>query len=282
MKAEWTETRPNGQPITPGTFCRRIDLEDGTHPIYVYGATQAEVMEKIEQMNANAQLALQAARARTAPARQPAPAPQRAPISADQVMQATVDLGNPAKAGEAIETLIEARTGLSVSELAVQQFAERGQEWEREHPEFFRHPGNRELVGRHARALAGGSPAATTKEHFTQAFEELSARGMLFEGSNSTPLVENEPTPTPNNTVQFPSESQVQRERPRGTRFATGANGLRLGTVSRVQTGRTPKYTKEQIETMPFEKQRELNLRNDPDYIFACEYWYNGQGQATA
>lgn len=278
MKAEWTETRPNGKPIDPGSVCRKIDLEDGTNPIYVYGTSQEEVMGKIEQMNANAQIALQ--RVKTAAPRAAAPVPARREISPDQVMQATVDLENPAKAGQAIETLLEAQTGLSLSDLATEKFATRAMEWEREHPDFFGHPGNRELVGRHARALAGGSPAATTKEHFTRAFEELQAQGLLFEGPEASGD-RNDPPPSQNNPVTFPAETQVQRERPRGTRFATGANSLRFGSGHNVPTGKTPKYTKQQIDTMPLEKSRELNVRNDADYIFACEYWY-GRGQATA
>lgn len=280
MRAYWTETRPNGKPIEPGTVCRVIDLEDNTNPIYVYGRDQAEVLEKIERQNAHAQVALSQARRQpvSQSANQIAVLPQARQISPDQVMQATADLSNPAKAGEAITTLLEAHTGVDIRQTAEEGFARRAMEWERDTPEFFAHAGNRQLVGSRARALAGGNAAAITKAHLTQAFEELLAQGMLFEGEQP-PARNDNPPPTPS---ALPEETPVQRERPRGTRFATGADGLRLGVVDR-QPGRgrfVPKYTREQIERMPLAKSRELNRTNDKDYAEACEHWFGNQAMA--
>lgn len=270
MKAYWTDARPNGSPIEGGTFCRVTDMEDGTDPIYTYGKTKDEVFEKIERNNANAQVAL--TRAKTQLAAVPAPAPRV--ISGDEVIRATADLQNPAKAGQAITTLVESATGVNIHKVAAQDFSTRAKEWEREHPEFYAHPGNIELVGREARSRAGGNVAGITKEMLTQSFEDLRARGVLFERSHDS---------NPSNPQEFPVESPVQRERLRGTRVANGVNGLRL-TPASVQPHATrrfePKYTREQIEQMSIEKSRELIETNDRDYAQACEFWYAEQATA--
>lgn len=58
MRVYWSDKRWNGQPLQPGTVCLVTDLEDGTNPIYTYGADQQEILDKLARQNANAQLAL--------------------------------------------------------------------------------------------------------------------------------------------------------------------------------------------------------------------------------
>lgn len=276
MKAYWSDTRPNGQPVQPGTVCWITDLEDGSNPIATYGKDQEEVLRKLANQNANAQLALaRKALPRGGPAAPAAPAaPERRQISPDQVMRATQDLENPAKAGEAIATLVEAHTGIDLGRLALQGFAQLAMEWEQENPGFYPHPGNKRLLSSEAARIAGGIPQVT-KAHLSQALANLQARGELLE---ATAAPQN-PTDPPSNS--FPDESQVQRERPRGTRFATGARSASF--QRQVQTPqRNLKYTEEQIRAMSPSKSRQLIESNDPDYAAACEHYFGSPQAQTA
>lgn len=252
MKASWSTTRPNGTPIDAGTFCRVIDLEDGSHPIYTYGATQEEVFEKIERQNANAQIALQ--RRNSPPQATPSTRPR---LTADEVMQATQDLQNPAKAADAIVRLTADATGIDPRQMAMDQFKRLAEEWEEEHPEFYRHPGNRTLVGGRAGAKVGHQVALITKDILTQCFDELRNAGQLFE------LPENQPSPTPSS---LPAESQVQpTERPRRS-YSTGIPGTRL-RAAQTAPPRTLKYTEQQILAMPNEQYKRLFNAKDPDFL---------------
>jgi len=262
MKAYWSDTRPNGQPVEAGTFCFITDLEDGTHPIPTYGKTQEEVLQKLAMQNANAQIAI--ARRSVPPSAPPIP-PRR--ISPDEVMLATANLTNPAKAGEAVATLFESETGISPERLVLQNFSAIAQQWEDNHPEFFAYNGNRRKMAAEAAQLAGGL-GRITADHLSQAFSNLRARGDLFESA---------PTPPPPSET-FPAESQVQRERPPRPRFATGT---RSTTFRSQMPARTLKYTEEEIRTMPLSKSRRLIENNDQDYAEACEAFF-GSAKATA
>lgn len=264
MKVFWSDKRANGQPLQSGTVCLVTDLEDGTNPIYTYGKDQAEIIDKLAMQNANAQLAL-LRRAQPPPA---TPTPARK-ITADEVMQATADLTNPAKAPAAIATLYEAETGIDPVQTALRAFAALAMEWEAGTPDFYPHPGNRQLVSNKAIGLAGGKPGLVTREMFNAAFTELRAQGLLFERPDQP--AGDQPTPNPPN---LPVESQVQPiERPRGTRYATAARSSTFTAPQTVST-RNLKWTEEQIRTMP-EKER-LRVFDDPDYIKACEYYFGG------
>ena len=277
MKGFWTDKRWNGQPLQPGSVCFVTDLEDGTNPIYTYGQTVEEVLEKLALQNAHAQIAL--ARRAASPARSgvaqtpPSPAPAAAPrrsVTADQVMQATADLTNPAKAGEAVATLYEAATGIDPVEQARRHYATLAMEWEAATPEFYNHAGNRQLVGEKAIRMAGGKPGLVTREILQAAFEQLQADGLLFERPDEATFG----TTNQTTLTTFPGESPVQpTERPRGTRFATGARSTSFTAPQTTQT-RALKYTEEQIRTMP-ERER-TRVFNDPEYIRACEVYFSG------
>lgn len=268
MKAYWSDTRPNGQPVEPGSFCFITDLEDGSFPIPTYGRTQEEVLQKLALQNANAQLAI--AR-RSAPPSAPVPpvTPARR-IGPDEILKATSDLNNPATAGEAVATLFEAETGISPESLILQHFGQIAQQWELDHPEFYTHNGNRRLVTQEAARLAGGL-ARVSADHLTQAFNNLRNRGDLFEGQSSTA------TPSP----AFPDESRssAPAERPSRPRFATSA---RSTTFRPQPPARTLKYTEEEIRTMPLSKSRRLIEQNDRDYAEACEAYFGSSAQASA
>ena len=143
-------------------------------------------------------------------------------------------------------------------------------EWQREHPEFYPHPGNKQLVAEAAGRRVGGKVGSITREILTQTFNELHQRGLLFE----------EPETPTNTPPVLPGENQVQRvERPRGTQFTTGARSTRFSAPQTAQT-RTVKYSEEEIRTMPESKARRLIETNDPDYAASCEYHFPTQATA--
>ena len=263
MKGFWSDTRPNGQPVEAGSFCWVTDLEDGTHPIYTYGKTTEEVLQKLSTQNAHAQATL--ARRVSQPPPTPPPAPRR--ITPDEVQRATADLDDPKKSGAAISTLLESATGLNVQQVISENFGRIGYQWEQEHPDFYPHPGNKRLLTQEATALAGGNLGHVTAEHLTAAYKTLQARGYLLEDGSHEPPPD---TPAPQS---FPDESPVQRspERPR-TRFATGArsNGFQRQTTPT----RTLKYSEEEIRKMPISKSKALIASNDKDYAEACEHYF--------
>ena len=268
MKVYYTDKRPNGQPIEPGTLALVTDLEDGTNPVWTYAKDRDEMERKLALQNANAQLKL--ARLAAATTQPVATIPSKRVIGADAVMQATADLTNPAKAGAAVATLLESATGINPEDEAREKFARLSEEWEDEHPEFYQHEGNRTLVGALAGERTGRKLGLITKELLTQCYNELLAAGRIFERPE-----------TQSNLTTFPGENQAQRtERPRGSRFATGTRSTSFSAPQTVQT-RGLKYTEEQIRTMPTSKARDLIESGDKDYAAACEYYYS-EAQATA
>jgi hypothetical protein len=269
----WSTTRPNGTPIEPGTVCWVTEVE-GQNPIYTYGKDQGEVIEKLNRTAATAQAELARTRAaRSTPTQPLAPRPR---LSADEVMQATSDLGNPSKAPAAIVRLVQDETGVDLRAQANKDYAARAMEWQRETPEFFFHPGNQRLLTAEAARLAGGDITRITKEVLTQAFHNLDARGELFHAPENS--FESDPPPP----LTFPGGSPVQRteERPRGARFATGTRSTTLRGGGPGTAPKTPKYTAEQIRKMPEAKERELIQSNDRDYQESCEYWFGESASA--
>lgn len=275
MKAWWSETRPNGAPIDSGTFCRVIDLEDGTHPVYIYGRTVEEVLEKIERQNGNAQVAL-ARRAAPPPANgtvaAPAAAETRFSLTTDQVMQYHADMDNPAKVGKALVMLQAHETGVDPNKVRLEKWIALGQDWEREHPEFYQIFGNRKVLGDHLGALVNGEVERITKDMMTAAYVELLAKGLLYEPEQIAPVSNvNESTPSP-----LPVESQVQpTERQPRRMFATSVPASSLRSSQRQPApSRTLKYTEQQIRTMPLQESERLLRAKDADYMAACDHWF--------
>jgi hypothetical protein len=246
--------------------------EEGMGLIPVYGRDKDEVIEKLAWNNAHAQEALArhapAAAAATPAAPKPAAPPARK-ITADQIMQATQDLNNPAKAASAVSVLLESATGIDPVQLGRNQFTAVALNWETSHPEFYPHPGNRQLLGNRAILLAG-KPGQVTAEIMTRAFQELKAEDVLFEDPQSF---------QPATPSALPGENRVQSiERPRGTRFATGASSRSFSAPQSAPT-RTLKWTEEQILNMSEKERRQVF--DTPEYIRATEYYFGG-ARATA
>jgi hypothetical protein len=274
MRTEWVTTRPNGNPVEPGTFCRVLDMEDGTNPIYYYGKTENEVNDKIALNNMHAQKAL--ARRTEAPPQNgtvttSSPVTPRKRMTADETMQATTDLQNPAKAADAVTRLVQDATGMDLRQMAMDAFKTRADEWTRETPDFYNCKPNRSLLATRLGIMVNGDVALITKEMMTQAFHQMSEAGDLVEDPGEA---------TPNVTT-FPDENQVQRgETSRGGRAGTGTRSTSFRAPQSVQT-RALKYTREQIDRMSMAKAKALIDNGDKDYAEACEFYYPA-AKATA
>jgi len=279
----WSDTRPNGKPLEPGTlrWVTRVPLDGGYNEISTYGRTKDEVIDKLSLTVSTAQAKI--ARQAKLPGEQADGRPNVEPplivrqrMTPDQVMQNVADLDNPAKSGEAITRLVEDATGVDLRMLAVREFRVRAEEWEKEHPDFFHHPGNIQLLTAEAKRLANYDLASISKEVLTKAFENLQSRGMLFSAPDSAEPSNQPPNPT--HVTPFPGGSPVQRtETPRGARFATGTRSNRFGSGI-PNVAHQPKFTSEDVRKMPLSRQKELNNPRHPDHkewSEACERLYS-------
>lgn len=264
-RSYWSDTRPNGQPLEPGTLCWMTEIE-GENPIATYGKSTDEVLSKVSYTlgHAQSEIARRASAPRAGATPAAATSAARARMSANDVMQATSDLGNPAKAGDAITRLVEDATGVDLKGQAIQEFGRRAQEWQDEHPEFYPHDGNIDLLTTYARRAVNGDWASITKGLLTSTFESLQHRGLLFEAP-AAPV-------TPVTT--FPGGSPVQRvEYPRGGRPGTGTRSTNFRATQTAQP-RTPKYSDDDIRKMPASEKKRLIETNDPDFAAACDRMY--------
>lgn len=270
----------DGKPLPDGRICLVQDLQDGSLPIKVYGKDEAEVNRKIRQTNMHAQVALGR---RAAPAgNQPGPravpgnapaAERRLTLTADEQMQATADLGNPAKAPAAAKKLIESATGLDLDALTLAQFGERAKAWQATHPELADSRFNVKLIFDNAKMRAGkvANIDATVLE---AVYQELKAGGYLV-AEDDAPANENSHALP----VQ-PGETPAPRTAQTGSTFATSHRGSRLG-APQTPTWK-PKYTREQIDRMPSKDEARLLKDGDKDYADAVNYWYPPKTRATA
>lgn len=276
MKMEWTTTRQNGEPLRPGTVCRVLDMEDGTHPIYYYGKTEQEVNDKIALNNMHAQRAL-ARRAEappqnnTAPTTTPSPIATRKRMTADETMQATVDLQNPAKAGDAVTRLVQDATGMDLRQMAMDAFKARAEEWVHETPDFYNCKPNRSLLATRLGVMVNGDVSLISKEMMTQCFHTMLNAGDLVENPGDE-----------ENVTTLPDENQVHRaETTRSGRSGTGTRSTNFRAPQSAQTRTTLKYTRDQIDRMSITKTEALIRSGDKDYAEACEFYYPS-AKATA
>lgn len=271
MRMDWVTTRPNGKPIEPGTFCRVLDLEDGSNPQYVYGKTEQEVNDKIAMTNMHAQATLARRAVPPQSTTPPTPITPRKRMTAGEIMQATTDLQNPAKAAEAVTRLVQDETGMDLRQMAMDAFKVRASEWVDEHPEFYNCKPNKSLLATRLGSLVNGDVALISKEMMTQTFHQMLEAGDLVEAPGEE-----------QNVTAFPEEIQVQRvETTPVGRAGTGTRSTSFRTPQVVQT-RTLKYTREQIDRMSMAKTEALIRSQDKDYAEACEFYYPSATKAMA
>lgn len=273
MKAYWLN---DGNPLTEGKHAGRYgrvsDLEDGTDPVTTYGATQEEVMGKIERTMMASQMHVRTAPPPPSPGNQPpaAPAPKRG-LSPEQVMQATLDLQDPGKSQQAIAVLLESATGISLDKMILEQFQRTCLDWEANNPEFYGHYTNRKLMADNLRMRNGGTFKNVTLAMLDQVHNDLSQGGYLLTRED---FAEPAQLPTPQAPPQQTADNRADTRTPS---YATGHRSTRLRAPQSLPSW-TPKYTRAQIDAMPLGKSEELIRTNDKDYHEAVEHWY-GRGQ---
>jgi hypothetical protein len=260
-----------GKPGADGRLCLVMDPEDGTNPIRTYGRTMDEVLDKVARTAEAAQKMINRQRA-AAPSAPAAPPAERAatrtlpPVSADEQMQATADLQNPAKAPAAMKTLLRAN-GVDVEQMAEDQNIRRTvkilEAWTAAHPDFPADERNQRQLMNTAVLRFGKFINAMALD---AAYQELIERGMLFESHPENTLPNNPPMPPDGNPV-------TRIERPRG------ASSFRSSTLRATAPGarQQPKYTRAEIDQMNSKQLRE-KIDHEPGFAD----WYNREFSASA
>lgn len=285
MKQYWDDKRQNGKPLQPGTVAYVMDPEDGTIPIYTYGNSQEEVMEKVGLTAMHARLSQnQRSQSQQRTPTTEKPIELRKKMTPNEIFQATEDAKNPATAGPAMAKLVADATGVDLTKLAAQSFIDTCEAWEASHPEFYDCPTNEKLIIDQCKEWTRGDITLISGELLTRAFTTLRDLGFLVERpieiAPSAEEVEDLTVRQP-----LPVERQVQRvdgqrsERP--MRQGTGIPSRQF-TARQAAPPRGPKYTKEQIDGIPLKKMKELIQSNDKDYAESCEYWYPTEERASA
>jgi len=288
MNAYWTTTKTDGTPITDGRLCRVVDPEDGSTPIRVYGRTEAEIFSKIERTMMTAQATLARGRDQGSVVRDqgptqrpPAPtAPNPAILTPDETMRLTQDLQNPAKSADAAYRLAESERAKRAD--AQESYLAICRQWSANHPEFYGHQFNRNLLITSALLSVGNDITRITLEVLDNTYRYLEGRGDLLTESDVTPKAsENDNHQT--STAQPGGTLEVVPERPtNGVVSASSHRSNRLGAPQQPQW--KPKYSLEEISKLTTKETAALNQPGHPrhkEYVEACEYWYSG-AQAIA
>lgn len=263
MARYWDDKDGNGKKLTDGRVCLVIEPDDQSLPtIRTYGRDRDEVLEKVAKTAETAQAEI--SRLRRAPASAVVPATASAPArpTAGETAQATADLSNPAKAPEAIKTLLRT-VGVDVDKLKLDEDARRisviATEWERNTPDFPRDPRNRRLLMNTAVLRFG--PANITADALTAAYTELLQHGMLFEPAADVPA-------TP---VVQPGGNQDSRTPVVPVRTATSYRGTALRGIPPVVTN-VPRYTRAQVDAMNSRQLRD-KIENEAGF----KEWYENE-----
>jgi len=251
-------------------FCLVIDPEDGTHALRTYGWSEGEVLEKVARTVETAQQVIN--RQRQAPpsaptARQEEPDPP--PISAEDTMQATADLSNPARAGAAIRTLLKGE-GIDLDEARLQRDARKvaaiAEQWALDNPDFPLDKRNQRQLMDRALLKANGNLGAITAQIFDAAFAELRASDLLFEVEPAAVSTLNPPH-APNGNSAFRSEASRNATSYRST-------ALRAGPANVAPT--KPKYTRAEVDALNSKQLRE-KIENEAGF----REWYDREFSAA-
>lgn len=245
-------------------YCLVIDPEDGTNPIRTYGWSESEVLDKVAKTAEAAQQLINRQRAAQQPPSSAAVLPAAAqvpasrPLTADDLMQATADLQNPAKSTDAIKTLLRG-AGFDVDKNKFQEDMQRvaavAQEWERRNPAFPSDDRNQRMLMDKAALLAGGVTNVTAQA-LDAAYAELLRFGMLFDA----PVL---PTPTTTTPQDAPDGNPGTRtERPSS---ATSYRRTALSSSASHVVPQEPLYTRAQIDQMTSAQLRE-KIEREPGF----------------
>lgn len=195
----WDDKDGNGVKLTDGRICLVIQSDENPDmpEMRTYGKDKEEVLDKVAKIAETAQGQIH--RMRKAP---PNPAPARPAVPASpatapgtDLVTAVADLSNPAKAGQAIKTLLK-NVGVDVDREQMRQalvnVANTAEQWEKDNPDYPKDPRNDHMLMKIATNHAGGTHRITAA-HLDSAFEEARRHDVFHEPKppNTTTL---EPT----------------------------------------------------------------------------------------
>jgi hypothetical protein len=195
-------------------------------------------------------------------------------------MRLTQDLQNPAKSADAAYRLAESERAKRAD--AQESYLAICRQWSANHPEFYGHQFNRNLLITSALLSVGNDITRITLEVLDNTYRYLEGRGDLLTESDVTPKAsanDNHQT----STAQPGGTLEVVPERPtNGVVSASSHRSNRLGAPQQPQW--KPKYSLEEISKLTTKETAALNQPGHPrhkEYVEACEYWYSG-AQAIA
>lgn len=283
MSRRWENKEVPGR----GTkYCLVIDPEDGTHPIRTYGWSTDEVLDKVATTAETAQQVINRQRQTAAASHvqstdPPAPghsantrsqaAPVAAPrsLTAEEQMQATSDLSNPAKSPQAIRTLLRG-IGIDTDKLKqdedIRRVAAIAQEWERKHPDYPACDKNNRLLLDKATLMVGFTNI--NEAALDAAFQQLLSLGMLFEVESKG----QEETTTPSNAPDGNSANREERQ----PRTATSYRSHSLRSEPVVHANR-PRYTRAEIDKLTSRQLRD-KIETEPGF----REWYDSEFSRAA
>lgn len=248
-----------------GRLCLVIDSEDGTQPQRVYGKDKDEVLEKVARTAEHAARWIAPQKQTIAGPLPKATSADRAPVgrkpmTADEQMQRTADLQNPAKAPLAVRALMNEATDGAMDEfeefrqdkrrrVSAERLASTAGAWANRHPEFHRTELNKKL-------LCDGAVLRVGIENVTEdVLQDVYLQ--LFEGgylqSESSPA--GQPDETPANSPARSSATSYRR------------TALRANVPA---TSNKPRYTRAEVDALPADKMLE-KYRTDPEFRRAVD-----------
>lgn len=224
MSRSWTDKDANGKALTDGRVCLVItnDSDPSMPAIRVYGKDKDEVLDKLAQTTETAQTTIHRLRT-AAPAAAPRAAVSATPpagLTAAEIATATADLSNPAKAAQAIVTLLGS-AGVDVNAAQREQMVRRVQgiaaNWHANHPDFPDDDRNKRILL--DRAILRVGYRNITAQALDNAYSELLAEDMFFEaaqpGGSPAPRAVREATSYRRNSLRSPEPVATTDDSPK-------------------------------------------------------------------
>lgn len=278
----WDDKDGSGNKLTDGRICLVIKSEENPDmpEMRTYGKDREEVLDKVAKIAETAQGQIH--RMRKTPASPVPPRPSAAAVTPQpgngDLVTAVADLSNPAKAGQAIKTLLKTvGTDLDVDQRAkaLRAVADMMEKWERDTPDYPKDPRNDRILMKMAAHIAGGAHRIT-REHVDAAFQEAQQSEMLHEPKSSVPSSGQPDTGADSRTVQ-PRGSEDSRT----GREATSYQRNRLRAAESVARPKQESAKEQQWRTILEKgtgKAQADAIRDEPGY----SEWVDKQFQKTA
>lgn len=276
MKTSWAN---EGEPNNEGEYVATIDLENGKPPQVFKGKTHLEVANKLLDAQAHASQRIDELKGnRKFDEAAPKKEVKSRVLSADERFKISQDLQDPAKAPEAVRTVVEAAVGTDLASVAerlqgddeeteAQRIESECIKFAKATPEFFQCRHNAQTIVEWL--TVKGKPI--TQNNCAIAFEHLNAIGLMVQRPTAEPTPQADKSELPEPTVTT---------RPRA---AISSTGIRSGDSGPTPAPRTPapKYTLEELERMP-ESVYRAKLTGEPGFAKFVDELAEKQQKANA